>query len=183
MNNNVNPYDPPESPTHLDPLPPSRVRTMRRCVRGSLLLLLAPGLHNFCELETPIGRNDVHLSPVGMINLLGIVTLTITVWFYGLELIVWAAEKIRAYCAPRVTRADWQRPVTRALGRALRASLMGAAVWFAWNLAYFHWHADFTTVSLVAGIPAHLLAAAVYLPLMLDWFRLVRDASPERLTA
>jgi hypothetical protein len=53
----------------------------------------------------------------------------------------------------------------------------GAIIWLGWSVGYYLFHFDYLSISVPVAASAHLLAAAIYLRLVIRWYRLERVES------
>jgi hypothetical protein len=74
-------------------------------------------------------------------------------------------------------RAGWLDALHKQLTWAPYLALPGAALWAIWVFGVYQLHVDFRLLSWAVGVPAHLLAACLYVPLLYAWYQLSRSPS------
>ena len=155
-------------------------RTAMRSVWAAILILLVAGLFNYYAFDQVIIAEKV--APrlqvtVRVINLTGIVTITLVAWF----LLVPALETLgrwgRYLTGEKAPVAAWSEALYRSLRPAFYLAIPGAILWAIWVMGFYFVHLDFFVLSIGVGVPAHLLAAVLYLPLLVRWYLLARSRS------
>jgi hypothetical protein len=144
-------------------------------VRTALLILLVPAIYNFVCFSYAIG-NSQNAYPFFVISLamnsLGFIFVVATVWFFGLkilELITWLAYRLMSR---KDNLDDWLKALHLALDQTPMFAVLGAILWIIWVVGFYHLQVGFYAISVPLGIVAHLLAAALYLPLFYSWYRM-----------
>ena len=167
-------------------LEPAPVSPLRRSALGSLraswMILLPAALFNHLAFDpgalmgpwTPTGG----LSLLRVANLLGFITGSVAIWFWLLPLLENVALLIRRVVASRTLRPAWLEALYRSLRPAGFLALPGTVIWALWVVGFYYLKIDFVLISVMAAIPAHLLAACLYLPLLFRWGQLWWQARP-----
>ncbi len=149
----------------------------------ALVILLLPATYNFVCFNFPMihaGTNRAatfYVYPIAcVLNGVGFALIVFAVWFQGLaalQLATWLLHKLFARCTPL---AAWKQRLYLAVGRAPRFAVAGAVLWTIWVAAFYQFGVGFYAISVPIGIAAHVLAAGLYLPLVLGWYKLERAA-------
>lgn len=182
----ANPY---QSPT-VESLPPVRQPASRAESRAALhaacLILLAAGLVNYYafDMRDIAGAGyDARLKTVlRTMNVAGIAVVFLLSWFFALPLLEFFGRVIRALTGRRAALDRWNDALYLSLKPAKYLAVAGAVLWILWVVAFYVADFNFVVISFAVGLPAHLLAACVYVPLAFRWFKLARGdaAAPHR---
>ena len=174
----VNPFEPPRTPGE-----PPRVSGLssraKLAWRTIVLLMMVPAIYNFLEFNAKVimaPSAGSRLAPIEALTLwlgnsLLIVVGGIALWLFGLQLINALSMTIRRLFAPQCSAIAWQEPLERALYRAAILAIPGALLWMAWVFGFYEMQMNFYVLSWLIGIPAHILGACVYIPLIYGWYR------------
>ncbi len=152
-----------------------------RSFRIAFLILLVPAIYNYWAFDTYViaairlPGDLVNLYRLG--NVLGFIMGGSLIWMLGLPVLELAARLIRAVLATGTDRGSWLEILYRSLSWIAILALPGAVLWGVWVFAFYQRQVDFYTISWAIGIPAHALAACLYLPLIYRWFRLALSAA------
>lgn len=152
-------------------------------VRAAILILLLAGLFNLYAFDYFLTQNMI--TPrvqmgVRVFNLVGIAMITLLCWFLFVPALEVLGRFVRHFSGRHSDVAAWNDAIYRSLRPAIYLAIPGAIVWGIWVFGFYFVHFDFLTLSYAVGIPAHLLAAALYLPLIFRWYTLARSPSPEQ---
>ncbi len=182
----TNPYQSPAVTSHTttssqgDAMTIAQRRSAVVSVRIAILLLLVSGLFNYYAFDTFVIGNAM---PAGfhtflrVINLGGIFAVTALSWFLlvpGLEVL---ARFVRHLSGRQSTVSQWNEAIYRSLRPAAYLAIPGTILWGIWVAGFYFGQLNFTLLSLAIGVPAHLLAAGLYVPLIVRWYLLARTTS------
>ena len=173
-----NPYSPPAEVPASEPPSPERLQA-RRQLRISLVILLLPALHNYLCYDA---QRSVSLGPDFSIlqrsfDGVAISFLGLVIWFGGLPLLEGATRIIHRLFSRGAAIADWRAALYSILSNMPYFALVGAVLWFTWNVFYYNLGFNFYAISVPIGIAAHLLAAGLYLRLFFQWFQIERRSN------
>jgi hypothetical protein len=177
----TNPYESPRSDTTRRSLPnDERVAAMRR-LRFALLILLVPAIYNFfcSHYPTAAGREVPMHVMYRAINGAGCAAMVLAIWFFGLAALEFVTGGIHTVLARNSKLDAWKATLYETLRRAPGFAVGGAALWSVWCFAIYQLGIEFYTVSLPIGFAAHVLAAALYVPLFYRWYQAERFAEAE----
>ena len=168
-----NPFQPPQA-TDLYVEHPARRRAKVAWLIINLMLIV-PATYN--ALEFSALKMGTRLTPREALfvwggNLVLIVIGGFLCWLLGLRIIERMSLFIRSLLAGKADKSDWQEILYLGIYRAAILSIPGAILWMVWGFAFYRMQIDFFVISWVIGVPAHLLGAAVYLPIVYGWYRL-----------
>lgn len=162
---------------------PEARRAAEISVRAAILILLVAGLFNFYAFDHAIIGTiippRVHMV-VRVIGLVEIATITVLSWILLVPMLEGLGRFVRHLTGRRSEVAAWNDAVYRSLQPAVYLAIPGAIVWGIWVYGFYFAHFDFLILSYAVGIPAHLLAAALYLPLIIRWYTLARTKSAQQ---
>jgi hypothetical protein len=168
-----NPYQTPQSVAELYSLRTTVRMVAERRVRAASLILLVPAIYNFVCFSYAIGNSQI-VYPFFVISLamnsLGFIFVVATVWFFGLKIlerITWLAYRLMSR---KDNLDDWLKALYLALDQTPMFAVLGAILWTMWVVGFYHLQVGFYAISVPIGIVAHLLAAALYLPLFYRWY-------------
>ncbi len=177
----TNPYESPKS-TFEQPTGTGGHRYQAfRSLRAAFAILLLPAIYNYyCFDAQAFGASGIELpihSVYRTINVLGFLICGAITWCVGLPVIEWVSNLIRIMFARETDSDAWNRVLYVSLKRVTLLSIPGAVLWAIWVFGFYQLNVDFVTISYAIGIPAHILGACLYLPLLCGWYRLARSAS------
>lgn len=174
-----NPYEPPQQafvPAAADL--PERTRAIGD-VRKTLLILLLPAVYNF-RCFSRLGADDrFEDSPMiilGIFNAVGFIILFTAIWLFGLSGLELITSFVNALTGQTRQLNQWEQELYKVLRRMPQLAWAGAALWVVWTIAVYQLSVDFYLISVPIGIAAHVLAAALYLPLFFAWYRLATES-------
>ena len=154
-------------------------RKARRALRLASLILYPAGLYNYLEFDLhAIVGSGLPTAVAGwyrITNLVAMIFAVIAVWYLAFPLLETIASAIRRLVASKVPPDPWQAVVHEALLLTPWLALPGALLWASWVQGFYRSDIDFQLLSSAVGVPAHLLAATVYLPIGVGWYRLARQ--------
>jgi hypothetical protein len=112
------------------------------------------------------------------INFVGAVLTLLGTWYLGLMVFECAAVAAHHVAGGRLSKDQWLATMYHELWRLPWAAALGAALWLAWCYLYFlDDHFPVWAINVVLGGLGHLVAAWVYLPVLLAWYRLRRTST------
>ena len=171
-----NPYQSPDVPSEAVNAGSSLRKRARLSFRVATLVLLIPAVYNYWEFDANViasSRLPGDLATLyRMINVLGFIVGGPLIWFLGVPLLEAAARLIRTIFANGTDRTTWLETLYRSLSWTAFLAIPGAALWVIWVFVFYQKQVDFYTIYWAVGVPAHLLAACLYLPLIYGWYRL-----------
>lgn len=170
-----NPYQSPRSLPDPASAESNLRKHARRSIRISMLVLMIPAIYNYIVFDARAiaGRLPDDLVVVcRAINLFGFIIGTAAIWFLGLACLELASNAIRFAFARGISPSAWQENLHRSLGLTVYLAVPCAALWAIWVFGFYEMRVNFRVISWAVGIPAHLLAACLYLPLIYRWYRL-----------
>ena len=179
----TNPYETPATVSRTaDPDSPNR-RLAIAAVRKAFVILLAPALFNYYAFDT--AAIDSSISPRLQVlfrttNLIGIAVGAAMIWFLALTVLEFAGRTVRSVVAPDVSTDTWDDALYTSLKPAAYLAVLGAILWGLWVVGFYFVQLDFVMISYGIGIPAHILAACLYVPLVVRWYKLARASAPQR---
>jgi hypothetical protein len=176
----INPYSSPsEFVEDRSTIAAARLSALR-CVRVSLLILLVPGIYNFIwfhHIDTSNRTIQAVNQVLQILGGIGVALIAWAVWALGLAVLERLTGWLHRWCSRRADREAWETVLYQTLRRAPVLAFFGAILWALWVFGFYQLQIDFTLISVPTGILAHLLAAAIYLPLLYRWYRLERSGS------
>jgi hypothetical protein len=139
-----------------------------RLFRTLALVLLVPAFYNYWEFDVHVVSQlpDILAPLCRFANILGFVVGGLLVWFLGMPTLERISRLLRIVFAGGADRATWQEVLYRSFNRTTYLAVGGAALWILWVFGYYEMRSDFYTISWAVGVPAHLLAACWYVPLI-----------------
>lgn len=181
----TNPYQSPQAENATPKAhSPQRKDALKR-VRVATFLLTVPGVFNvFCffAYADPMFRNGGPLSLEDLLMLAGCFLETVLVvlacWFLLLPLVEFIGRRIQSFVAPTSDRELWDDTLYRSLRPMPLLAFFGMLLWLAWVVAFYYLKLNFYVISYAVGIPAHILAACLYVPLLYRWVKLWRSPRP-----
>lgn len=169
-----NPY---ESPRHMGEtaISPTPLQVQAtRWFRALVLVLLLPAVYNYWEFDAYVVSHfpkQIAGNPRSA-NVLGLVIGVALLWFFGMPTLETLARFVRIVFAGGTDQAAWQEVLYRSLKRALYLAVGGAVLWSIWVFGFYEMKSDFYAISWAVGVPAHVLGACWYVPLIHRWYRL-----------
>jgi hypothetical protein len=171
-----NPYQSPQFWGETVNAEPSLRKRARRAFRVATLVLLIPAVYNYWAFDAHAiassGLPSELASVYRTIDILGFVVGGTLIWLLGVPILEAIARLLRVLFANGTDRAAWQDILYRSLNWAAFLAIPGAALWAIWVFGFYQMKVDFYAISWAVGVPAHLLAACWYLPLIRGWYRL-----------
>jgi hypothetical protein len=174
-----NPYESPRCMGETTSEPLSLRMQATRSLRILELVLLVPALYNYWEFDAhAVSRLPGLLArDCRAANLLGFVVGGALVWFVGMPTLEGIARLLRIVFAGSTDGTAWQEVLYRSFQRTTRLAVGGAALWVIWVFGFYEMRSDFYTISWAVGVPAHVLAACWYVPLIYRWCRLAESGA------
>ena len=171
-----NPYQSSEVPCDAVKAESSLRERARLSFRVATLVLLIPAVYNYWAFDAiAIASSGLPSDLANLyrtVNVIGFFVGGSLIWFLGVPLLEATARLVRIVFANGTDRTAWQETLYRSLSWTAFLAIPGAALWVLWVFAFYQKNMNFYTISWSAGIPAHLLAACLYLPLIHGWYRL-----------
>lgn len=164
-----NPFQSPDCVDDLIAVGSDLRRRARLSFRLTVLILLGPAAYNCWAFNHYALARLTHLHEINF-TLLAIGAALIL--FLGFPVLEAISRVLRFIFGQRADRADWQDALYRSLNRTVYLAIPGAVLWVIWVIGFYEMRANFYTISWAVGVPAHLLAACWYVPLLYRWFRL-----------
>lgn len=148
-------------------------------VRLILGILLVPAIYNFVCFNYPSSA----ISPIPptihllfrLVNGVGLIIIVATVYYAGLWLFEAFTRASHAIFSRQPTLSLWLEALYATFIRSAPYAVAGAILWAIWVYGFYQTNVDFMLLSVPVGILAHVLAAALYLPLIYRWYRIERD--------
>lgn len=172
-----NPFEPPRT-VELKPAENVHRSRARFAFRATLLLMMVPALYNYLEFDAHIlmGSGIPSLSAMVMriTNLVGILLAALSIWFAGFPLLEKLSSAVHLVFANHTRLEAWQAQLYMAIYRGAILAIPGAILWLVWVFGFYSMRINFFVISWAVGAPAHALAACVYGPLLVNWFRIAR---------
>lgn len=164
----INPYAPPSWPD-VAGLPEAELRTLA-CQRFRLshLILLVPAILNlvcFNWLQPPV-------FVLG--NSLGFVAIGLFVWFLGFGTVDRVSSLLHGLVCGNRAHQEWNRTLYLRLISLPGFVAVGSLLWILWVVGFYLMGMSFYFISYLVGVPAHILAACFYIPLIMNWYRIAR---------
>jgi hypothetical protein len=176
-----NPYQSPQFSGETANTESSLRKRARLSFRIAILVLLIPAVYNYWAYDAHAVASSRLPSDLATlcrtVEVLGFVVAGTLIWFLGLPILEAIAQLVRILFANGADRTAWQDILYRSLSWAAFLAVPGAALWGMWVFGFYQMDVDFYTISWAIGVPAHLLAACWYLPLMHGWYRLAASRS------
>lgn len=176
-----NPYQSPDASSETVNAGPCLREQAGRSFRIATLVLLIPAVYNYWAFDAYVIGSSRLPSDLAnlcrLLNVLGFIVGGSLIWFLGVPLLETSARLIRTVFANGTDRTAWLETLYRSLNWSAFLAIPGAVLWMIWVFVFYQKNMDLYTISWAVGIPAHLLAACLYLPLILGWYRLARPRS------
>jgi hypothetical protein len=173
-----NPYQSPECPAGAARTESGLRKRARRSLHVAVVMLLVPALYNYWAFDaltvSPLPADLVRLFRT--LNLLGLVFAFALVWLFGLAALELMARLVRTVLARETIESEWLAVLHKTVSWAPYLAIPGAALWGIWVFGFYQMRINYQSLSWVVGVPAHLLAACWYLPLVHGWYQLARWA-------
>jgi hypothetical protein len=110
-----------------------------------------------------------------LLNLVGSILTLAGTWYFGLLIIECAAVVAHHIFGGRLSKEEWFAAMYRELWRLPWAAAIGAMLWLAWCYLFFlDNHFRVLALNIALGGLGHLVAAWVYVNVLLSWYRLRR---------
>jgi hypothetical protein len=179
-----NPYRPPQAPGVPVLVADDRWRALWR-IRWALLILAVPGGINYvCLHFLGVPQRSFTLpSPqlqmtVAAVNFVASVLTLVGTWCFGLLAFECAAVVAHHVFGGRLTKEEWLTAMYRALWRLPWAAAAGSILWSVWCYLFFiDRRFPVLALNLILGGLGHLVAAWVYVNVLLSWYRVRRAAT------
>ncbi len=177
----TNPY---ESPATVNRTADSHLPNRRSALaafRTAFVILLTPALFNYYAFDTDAiggGIPPILQAAYRTTNLVGIAVGSFLIWFFALPVLEAASRTIRNVVARDASTDRWVDALYMSLKPAAYLAVPGAILWALWVVGFYFLQLDFVMISYGVGIPAHILAACLYVPLLIRWYRLSRSELP-----
>lgn len=166
---NSNPYAPPSTIDNLAQLPDPELRAMAQGrFKVSCWILTFPTLLNWVFFNWRLRPEYV------LVNCLGLIALAIVVAFYGFRIVERLSSTIQRIVCRNEARQEWDRVLWKALVALPGFIAIGSLLWTLWVIGFYVMNINFVLISYAVGMPAHVLAACFYVPLIIRWFRIAR---------
>lgn len=176
----INPFQSPESRSQPESSSTRERSSALFSVRVAIGLLLPAGLFNFFAFDRFVLREDM---PIGLLfavrifDIAAILLIGIVCWFLTVPVLEGVGRFIRHFVGRRASIVAWNDALYRSLKPMGYVAVPGAILWVIWIVGFYFVQGNFFFLSVAVGIPAHLLAAALYIPLFVRWFLLARTTS------
>jgi hypothetical protein len=151
-------------------------------LRMALVVLLMPGLYNYYCFDQTVFEAGLNwstlFSNVGRwINLVGIAAIAVFAWLLALPILEFCTRLMHRLFSRNSPLVQWNEALYLIAEQAFHFSLAGAMIWFAWCTGFYRFGFDFYEISIPLGALAHLLAAGLYLQLVLRWYQIDRSVA------
>lgn len=175
----ANPYRSPESTEDFAPKNLPRADALLRFRIAIALLLFAALVNDFFLPRYRYTGAAVVLTTyrIGLLDFIFISAIGFFAMTCTFEVLERLAKLLRRVFAPNSHPDAWSNAIYNAFRPAIPLGLAGALLWIIWVIAFFELRINFYVISYAVGIPAHLLAACVYFPLIYSWFKAARTIS------
>jgi hypothetical protein len=146
----------------------------QRSFRTTAFVLFLPAIYNYWAFDAgEVSRLPDDLANLcRTANILGLVVGGVLIWFLGLPSLELLSRFLRGVFAGGTDHVAWQGILYRSLSLTPYLAVPGAALWAIWVFCFYQLNTDFYVISWSVGIPAHLLGACWYVPLIYRWYRL-----------
>lgn len=176
-----NPYQSPQLSDESGDTEPDLRKRARLYFRLAASVLLIPAVYNYWAFDAHAiasGRLPSDLTTFyRTVNVVAFVIGVTLIWLLGLPILQAIAGSLHILFAKGTDRAAWQAALYRSLNGAVVLAIPGAALWAIWVFAFYQVGVNFYTISWAIGVPAHLLAACWYVPLIHCWYRMTESQS------
>lgn len=181
----TNPYQSPQAESvSLETQPPLR-REALKSVRVATILLTLAGVFNFYCFCVH-GRTLYIGTPTpSMVDLtefaagcVGIGLIAVVCWFAFLPVLEFLSRMIHSIVARNTDPKQWDEALYASLKPAALLAIPGMILWFVWVIGFYFLGVNFFVISYAVGIPSHILAACLYVPLLFRWYKLWRSSVP-----
>jgi hypothetical protein len=172
-----NPYRSPESIEDVAPKNLPRADALLR-FRIAIALLIIAALVNgfFLPRYRYTGAAVVFTTyRIGLLDFIFIAAIGFFAMTCTFEVLERLAKLLRRILSPNSDPDSWNNAIYNAFRPAIPLGLLGALLWIIWVIAFFELEVNFYLISYAIGIPAHLLAAAIYLRILWGWFKAARS--------
>lgn len=151
-------------------------RRAESAFRLSTCILIVPALYNYWQFDSQAIASSAlpsaAMTTYRTTNLACFVVGGTLIWFFGVRLLEWLSGKLRNVVAQRADPDAWHRVLYENLARTPAFAIAGACLWAIWVYGFYVMSWNFMVISWAVGVPSHLLAACIYLPLAYRWYRL-----------
>ncbi len=183
----TNPYQSPQVESTSPEFQVPRRAEALQSVRIATLLLTADGVfnvfafyHTFTDFYIIVGKGPIYDPREIAVVSFAVILVFLASWFLLLPVLEFLGQLLREMLAPRVNREQWNEALYLSLKYAAWLAVPGMILWLAWVIAFYYLRLNFYLISYAVGIPAHILAACVYVPLLYRWFKLWRRPQADR---
>jgi len=179
----TNPYETPAVGDHTADSHLQKRRAALAAFRTAFLILLAAALFNYYAFDTHTiigGFPPILQAAYRITNLVGIAIGSAFIWFFALPVLEAVARQIRNVVARDVSTDSWDGALYVSLKPAVYLAVPGSIIWVLWVVGFYYLQLDFVMISYAVGVPAHVLAACFYVPLLVRWYRLSRTRMPSQ---
>lgn len=181
----TNPYQSPQA----ESVPPKAPSPLRRealkSLRVATVLLTTAGLFNFVCFyglgrtwytgSSSISVIDVSEFQAGF---LGTALMGVVCWFTVLPVLEFLSRIIHRIASRNPDTGPWQEALYVSLKPAALLAVPGFVLWIIWTIGFYYLDVNFFVISYAVGIPAHILAACLYVPLLFRWYKLWHQNVP-----
>jgi hypothetical protein len=151
-----------------------------KATRTIYWILLLPALLNELAFLHSELRGNYQLGGLEVLILLTVLGVWVAIWivitslvyFGGFYLIELLARGLRFLFAPKVSPGAWNHVLYTSLHASIKLVISGAILWAIWVIGFYVLEIDFYVISWLIGVPAHILGACFYVPLLYKWYRL-----------
>ncbi|MHC2068007.1 hypothetical protein ACYFX5_11075 [Bremerella sp. T1] len=177
----INPYQSPQvNNASITSKPPERQDALKS-LRVATVLLTTASLfnifafyHTIADFFIIVGTGPTYDSREITMVAVATTLLVVACWFLLLPILEFLAQLIREILATKVDRNAWNDALYRSLKPAAFLAAPGMVLWLTWVFAFYYLRVNFFVISYAVGIPAHILGACLYVPLIVRWYRLYR---------
>jgi hypothetical protein len=139
-------------------------------------ILLAPAIFNYYAFDLQMIANSSLPSPTQTLyratNILGFAVGSALIWFLGFPLLERVSQLIRLALASHTSLSRWLAIFYASVRSAVYLAIPGAILWAIWVVGFYYLGIGFYRISWSVGVPAHLLGALWYVPLVCRWYKL-----------
>ncbi|PQO39002.1 hypothetical protein C5Y96_03790 [Blastopirellula marina] len=102
----------------------------------------------------------------------GIGLIAVVCWFAFVPVLEFLSRTIRSIVARNTDPKQWDEVLYVSLKPAALLAIPGMILWIIWVTGFYFLGANFFVISYAVGIPSHILAACLYVPLLYRWYKL-----------
>jgi len=147
-------------------------------LRIAILILSVPAAYNYLAFDAHAIRSSNLPSDIQWlyrtINLFAFVVAEVLLWTFGLRVLESMAALIRTLIAKNAAPSEWQKVLHRSMRSLAFLAVPGAVLWMMWVYGLYEAGVSYLKISWIIGVPAHLLTACWYLPLIYQWYQLAK---------